>query len=289
MAKYYLSILYKDKRGEVTDEHKKICSQSSNFLCEKNTNRIYYDIKLDSILKENAHDLKYIAYFTMNFNNSEQFKQYLVVNGLMPVSLLDKRINIYTTYKNERFGLETGIPYANTKDYFNPQTIKKYYLNNFDNNKDAYFQSKFLRDISPRAVDYMLLSRLYRILESRYSRPSYLGTNKALENVYILNDIMKKRRGRIGHLTQSVRKDLIKVLDRELYLQSDSKKGINYHGLIVLANSISIHKKWQYNENMKAYDRLIDEAPPLTDSDAPKIIDVEDKPIQLNFFDKMQK
>ena len=292
MAKYYLSVLYKDKRGDITEEHNNLTKESSNFLCEKESNRIYYDIPLESILKDKANDLKYIAYFTMEFNNTDHLKDYLIKNNLMPEYLKNKRMNIYTTYKNVRYGLETGIPNAKTKHYLNPQTIRKYYLNKFDDNKNAYFQDSYSKNTNPLPVDFKFYSRFYRILEDRYKRPNYRGSIKALENVYHLNDNMQNKKGRIGYKVKDVRNDLKSILDRELYIKSDSNQGINYHGLFVLANLIAIHNKWLANESVKAQLEMIDEA---TQHFFENYSLVEEKPLvkqlkpyeQLNFFDKL--
>lgn len=296
MTKYYLSVLYKDKRGAITEEIKNICEKSSNFYCEKDTNRIYYDISLDELLKEKKNDLRYLALFTMKFNNSSHLKEYLITYNLLPESLKNKRMNIYTTYKNERFGLETGIPYSRSKQYLDQAIIKKYYLNIFDMNKDAYFQSKEAMERDPIPVDYTLFSRLYRILENRYSRHNYRAINKSLENVYDLSKFMKYKKGYIGHKVKSVREDLIDVLNRELYIKSDKNNGINYHGLIVLANSIAIHKKWLQEDKAKTYLELAKDIPLPTDEDYYKsgLYIEEKKPVkkltmenqQLSLFDE---
>lgn len=291
MAKYYLSILYKDKRGEITTNHEELCT-SPNFVVERDTKRIYYDIPLDSILGKEKNTLEYIAFFTMKFNNNQQLQSYLINNSLMPEELINKRMNIYTTYKNERYGLETGIPYAKTKKLLNTKTVKDYYLKKFNDNKDAYFQASNMN--RPLPVDYTIFSRLYRILETRYSRPNYKGTNKSLTNLYQLNNTMKNKLGGIGHKVKYVKEDLINVLNRELYLKSDMNEGINYHGLIVLANLILIHNKWLYNENVKAMHQLIDEAPIYTDEEVEYYSNLENKRNkelklvnkQLDFFNK---
>lgn len=293
MAKYYLSVLYKDKRGTITEEHKKLSRLSSNYVFEKDSNRIYYDIPLESILKDKANDLKYIAYFTMAFNSTDHLKEYLIENNLMPDYLQKKRMNIYTTYKNVRYGLETGIPYAKTKEYLNPQTIKKYYLNKFDTNKDAYFQDSYLMKKNPIPVDFKLYSKFYRVLEDRYKRPNYRGSFKALENVYNLNDTMQNKKGPIGYKVKDVRQDLKSILDRELYIKSDSNQGINYHGLFVLANLITIHNKWLVKDSKKAQLEMIDE---MNEQLFKNYSCVKEKPLvkqlklneQLNFFDKLR-
>ncbi len=107
---------------------------------------------ISPILGQN-HNFKYLCNFTMEFNNSQVLKEFLLKKGLINNYYINH--NLVFTYKltkdntSVNYGLD--IPYQNYKTYFNYATLpniikhnivtKENYLNNIIN---YYMPSKYL-------------------------------------------------------------------------------------------------------------------------------------------------